>query len=83
LLHELAERRERVVFIFNVTTRKFEYLSPIFESVWARTRAGIIRNPTLLLKTIHSENQGYVKECYEELFEDKNKNVEFRIILPN
>jgi two-component system sensor histidine kinase VicK len=83
LLYESAQRGDGVVFTFNVVTKKFEYLNPVFESMWARTRAGIIRNPTLLFKTIHPEDQGYVKECYEEIFEDKKKNVEFRIILPN
>jgi two-component system sensor histidine kinase VicK len=83
LLYELAQRKDQVVFTFCVTTKKFDYINPIFESMWGRTRAGIIRNPTLLLKTVHPEDQGYVMECYEEIFEDKKKNVEFRILLPS
>ncbi len=82
VLHELSERQDLVVFSFHVATKKFEYLNPVFESMWGRTRTGIIRNPGLLLKTIHAEDQGYVIECYEDLFEDKKKNVEFRILLP-
>jgi two-component system sensor histidine kinase VicK len=83
VLHELAERQDQVVFSFHVATNKFEYLNPVFESMWGRTRTGIVRNPGLLLKTIHPEDQGYLIECYEELFEDKKKNVEFRILLPS
>jgi two-component system sensor histidine kinase VicK len=83
LLYELAQRKDQLVFTFCVTTKKFDYINPIFESMWGRTRAGIIRNPTLLLKIVHPEDQGYVTECYEEIFEDKKKNVEFRILLPS
>jgi two-component system sensor histidine kinase VicK len=83
LLFELAERHDHLVFTFHVDTKKFEYLNPVFESMWGRTRAGVIRNPDMLLNTIHPEDKGYLMECYEELFEDKKKNVEFRIILPN
>ncbi len=82
LLHELTQRQEQVVFVYQVSPHKFDYLNPVFETMWARTRTSILKNPALLLRTIHPEDLPYLTECYEEIFEDKKKQVEFRIFLP-
>lgn len=83
LLHELAQRQEQVVFAYEVPANRFDYVNPAFETIWTRTRTSILKNPALLLRTIHPEDLPYLKECYEEIFEDKKKMVEFRILLPD
>jgi len=83
LLHELTQRQEQVVFVYKAPTNTFDYVNPVFETVWARTRSSILNNPALLLRAIHPEDLTYLRECYEEIFEDKKKTVEFRILLPS
>ncbi len=82
LLHELTQRQQQVVFVYQILTNRFDYLNPVFETIWARTRTSILKNPSLLLKTIHPEDLPYLRECYREMAEDKKKTVEFRILLP-
>jgi len=80
----LAESSDQIVFSYDLVAHQFSYLNAAFENIWGKTRKSVAENPTLLLKTIHSEDQEYVQKIYHEILEGIIiKDAEFRILLRN
>ncbi|HEX8609186.1 MAG TPA: hypothetical protein VF679_11155, partial [Pedobacter sp.] len=74
----LAELSKHAIFSFDIQSNQFTYNNPAFKQYAilngnASTRVDIE-------KLIHPEDAGFVKEAYQELQEDKKKNIEFRIV---
>jgi two-component system sensor histidine kinase VicK len=78
----LAELSKHAIFSFDVQLNQFTYINPAFKQY------AILKEDTSttvdIEKLIHPEDTGFVKEAYQELLqEDKKKNIEFRIVLPD
>lgn len=84
IISELAERSDKVTFIYDPDSNHFRYLNPAFEQVWEKTRESIKKNPNILLQTVHPEDREYVMQGYSAL-DTKNhgKKFEFRIQILN
>lgn len=79
----LTENIDQAVFAYDVESNKFSYLNPFFEQVFQQKRESITA-PAMLLQMVHTEDQEYVKEVYEDLLAGEiKKHTEFRILLPD
>jgi two-component system sensor histidine kinase VicK len=84
LLTELLDRTDEVVFFYNLTAAKFLYLNAAFEEVWEITRENLYADPSVLLRSIHPEDQTHALNALLEIKNGQQKqNVEFRIQLQN
>jgi two-component system, OmpR family, sensor histidine kinase VicK len=84
ILEQVAEKSAQAFFIFDITQQHLHYVNPAFEQIWKRSRQSIYSNLQVIVDTIHPEDQAYVVEQYKRLLQnEENKNVEFRIILPD
>lgn len=81
-LNRLSEESQLIFFNAVLPAGQLVYLNPFFEQVFQLARADVMTNPTVLLSTIHPEDQDYIKRCYlkltrEEL--DREFRIEFRV----
>ncbi|MFD2513476.1 ATP-binding protein [Pontibacter locisalis] len=70
----------KVGFTYDVETGRFVFLSDGFEKVWQLSKQDALRNPSLLLSTIHAEDIDYLTNEYQDILKGKpGENIEFRI----
>lgn len=81
-LQDLAERTDKVVFVFVPKTQTFKYINPAFEQVVHKTRESVQTHPRSLLEIVHEEDKEYVIQRYHQLIKkQKCENMEFRLQL--
>src|ERR1700712_3942398 len=81
---KLSDNTEEVLFGFQPTENKLIYLNKSFEDVWKRTREDIGSNLSLLVSTIHPDDQEHVADAFQSIQKEKRKQgLEFRIQLPD
>lgn len=84
LLQQIADRSLDVFFLYNLHTRRFEYVNEVFEEVWGRSKPRIHANIEQLLATIHPDDLPYLNKSYERLLTSAfRQSTEFRIKLAN
>ncbi|CAN5428225.1 hypothetical protein BH23BAC1_BH23BAC1_18020 [soil metagenome] len=79
-LEKILNREDQVVFIYNKTSNKFEYVNSTFEIIWEREADSYKENPELLIETVVQDDQGYLLSKIEEVFAGKPETIiEFKI----
>lgn len=84
IITQLTDRIGQVVFAFDLKKKTFLYLNSSFETMWNRGKEAILKNPLLLLDTLHPEEKQFMKKSFQELLSGQSiKDVEFRILWPD
>jgi PAS domain S-box-containing protein len=74
---QFAEHSSNALWILNVVTRQFEYLSPAFDALWQRPRGEICNNWT---ETIHTDDRERASGAMERALLGDLVVQEYRII---
>jgi two-component system, OmpR family, sensor histidine kinase VicK len=84
LLEKIVALTHQVFFIYDREANYMIHVNKAFERVWDRSIESISQTPASLLSTVHPEDREYVQKQYQSLLSDReNKNIEFRITLPD
>jgi two-component system, OmpR family, sensor histidine kinase VicK len=84
VLEKIVGLTHQVFFIYDREANYIIHVNQAFELVWGRSVESISHTPALLLSTVHPEDREYVQKQYNSLVNDReNKNIEFRITLPD
>ena len=82
LLFALADHDPRICFSFDLSSNRFVYANPAFNSFFQIPVTAV--TPELLLEMVHPDDLNYLKESYEALQPGIFKgNIEFRMQLPD
>lgn len=76
-----AQSTQDVIWIVDREHRRFEHLSPAFESVWGRPRTGV--EPAQWLETIHPEDRPAVLQALSLRDSAPRPRLEYRIVRPD
>ncbi|MGM0593660.1 MAG: PAS domain S-box protein [Pseudomonadota bacterium] len=63
---QLTENIGEVFWLLDVPSGRMVYLSPAFETVWDRSREGVMEEPGQLLGSVHPEDYHRVKQLLDE-----------------
>lgn len=77
---QVAENIDEVIWIREQKTGEFLYLSPVAELLWGRPTEDLVRNRTLWLHTVHSEDRDRVRGGYAEGIAAGAFSLEYRIV---
>lgn len=77
---QLAETIGEVFYIVDANTRQIIYVSPAYEKLWERSCQSLYEHPHAWLESIHSEDYDRVLEAYNNLFDTKFFQDEYRLI---
>ncbi len=80
---QLAENIQDVFWMTDVQTQKILYISPIYETIWQRSRATLYQNALSWLDAIHPDDIQRVKTAYFEMQQTGQFDEKFRIITPD
>jgi len=81
IFKEMAEQSDEIFFIFSPAELRFTYINDAFEHFTQKKSSELYSDPELFLKTIHSEDQEYVKKNFNSLLKNKvNSTLDFRIV---
>ncbi|MFO0747615.1 MAG: PAS domain S-box protein [Myxococcota bacterium] len=79
---QLAETIREVFWLADGEARRFEYVSPAFESIWGRPAAGLYLSRDAWLDTLHAEDRARVRSLTAAQWDD-GFDVEYRIVRPD
>lgn len=83
-LREFADNVPDVFWTSSPDMQTLDYLSPAYESVWGRSCASLLANPTVWTNTILEEDRQQVVDAFSKLTEyGTDVDVEFRISRPD
>jgi two-component system, cell cycle sensor histidine kinase and response regulator CckA len=80
---QVADSIREVFWVTTSDTHRLEYLSPSFESIWGRSRAEAIEDPTVWPRSIHDEDRGRVLRAANEDQDRGHYDQEYRIVRPD
>ncbi|MET0552497.1 MAG: PAS domain S-box protein [Vicinamibacteria bacterium] len=79
---QLADTIQEVFWLLDVEQNKIIYISPAYESIWGRSREGLLRNPTDWAEAIAPEDRDRVVEASRHEAQG-TYDVEYRIVRPD
>jgi len=56
-LTQVLNNIEHVVWVQDLSTDRFVYVSPAFKSLWGRSPEDLYTNPTILIESVHPEDR--------------------------
>jgi PAS domain S-box-containing protein len=80
---QLAQNIREVFYIFDVTAKRFEYISPAFDRIWGRESREFCRNPELFFETLHPEDRDSLRSTLQRQWEGEETSVEYRVVRPD
>jgi two-component system sensor histidine kinase VicK len=84
VLKVLMRRANEVFFVFNVDQLRFTYVNEAFQTITKRESKELLNHPKHLLKIIHKEDIGYVRQSFKVLLENSARTViDFRVCRPD
>jgi two-component system sensor histidine kinase VicK len=84
LLRQIADRSLSAFFVFNLSSRRFDYLNEAFTDIWAIDGEAINQQLLPLIASIHEQDRDHVGQSYERLLTRSfRQTAEFRIRLKN
>jgi len=83
LFRQLAENVHEVFWVQDVETRRIIYISPVYETIWGRSRSQIYEQPDSLLSSVHPDDTGRTMVANIRLAQGIPMQEEFRIIRPD
>jgi PAS domain S-box-containing protein len=79
---QIAENTEQVVWIQDLHSNHFLYVSPTFESVWGCSIGNLYADPTILVESVHPEDRVQVMVAGPHN-DHKPYNLTYRILRPD
>ena len=84
IVEQVAVQFSQVYFVYHITQQRLEYLNPSFENLWEASPELFQENPAALLSYVHPEDMAFLKDQFQKLLRDKEREkVEFRIMMPD
>jgi len=81
-LTQVLENIEHVVWVQDLSTDRFIYVSPAFKSLWGRSPDDLYNNPTILIESVHPEDRVQVLAA-SPTKDSAPINLTYRVIHPN
>ena len=81
-LKQIMQNIKQVVWILDLNTNQIVYASPVFESVWGRSRESLYADPLTLIKSVHPEDRVKVMSASPDE-NHKSSNQSYRILRPD
>ncbi|MDC1067790.1 PAS domain-containing protein [Candidatus Kapabacteria bacterium] len=78
---KIVENISGIFWIKDITNNKMNYMSPNYESIWGSSVDAIMKDPEDFTKPIHPEDIGNVYKAYQQIFEGKDFNQNYRIVV--
>jgi PAS domain S-box-containing protein len=82
-LRQLAENINEVFWMTDAASGRFIYVSPAYESLWARTCASLINTPTQWIESIHEEDRERFVQESRAKENPGTYHLEYRIVRPD
>lgn len=80
----IGELSKDGVFIYNITTMKFEYINESFAQIFNSDKEKLMQDPRIILSLVRSEDTYYLRHCLSDLQSCKSiANAEFRLQFPD
>ncbi|MBA4062495.1 MAG: hypothetical protein C0501_02090 [Isosphaera sp.] len=79
---QVTDTIEEVFWVVTPDLGRVVYLSPAYDAIWGRPRAGVYDNPGSLLDGIHPDDRGRVLESYRARVGEPHDH-EFRVVRPD
>lgn len=84
VMKAMTVQSDEVFFIYDVNQSGFKYVNEAFHTITKRESKELLNHPKLLLKIIHKEDLGYVKQKFKHLLNKTTKSMlDFRICKPD
>ena len=80
---QLAENIQDVFWMTDAQSQEILYVSPIYETIWQRSRTSLYENSLSWLDAIHQDDIQRVKNAYLELIQTGEYDEKYRIIRPD
>ena len=80
---QFAENSRDLLWIWDRSTARMEYLSPAFRDIWGRDPEPILRGQTTLLTTIHPEDRERVSDALLRILAGERASLTYRVLRPD
>ena len=81
-LNQIAKNIEQVFWLSEVNTGRILYVSPAFEKIWGSPSEKLLKNPSLLIESVHPEDRVQVLTAIP-VHDFKPFNQVYRILRPD
>ncbi len=78
---ELAENVSEVFWVYNVLTKKIEYLNAAYEQLFCRSLEAVHRDPLDWVNAVHHDDRARVVQVFDLV--EARREMTFRVVLPN
>ncbi|QMU28363.1 PAS domain-containing sensor histidine kinase [Adhaeribacter radiodurans] len=82
IFDQWSQSSKKVLFLFNMATGHFDYLSPSLTTLWGIKREQVLHDPKQLITAIDQDDQEAVTLRYEKVRQGISIEIEFNISLP-
>ncbi|SIT77144.1 PAS domain-containing sensor histidine kinase [Pontibacter indicus] len=79
ILHQIGQQSPKVLFQYNLTEHKFDYLSPAFYEIWEITASQGQELPQRLLDSVVDEDRPALARCWKKLLKGEHVDQIARI----
>lgn len=84
LFHLFGKSSKKIFFLYNLDSRKFDYLSEAVERIWQVDRELVLVKPRHLIPYIHPDDKKAVYRRFKEMVEEGvAHDVEISLVLPD
>ena len=83
LFRQFAENSANVFWIVDIKSRRMEYLSPAYETMFGEGPEAILRDINRWTELIHPEDRDQGADMLERIAAGENLSLDYRIIRPN
>ncbi len=80
---QLAENIRECFWIIDAKTGKVLYVSPAYEQIWGRPRAGVYENPRAWIEAIHPADRERTEQAFLANVTKGKFNEEYRVLRPD
>lgn len=78
---QITENLQHMLWIGEVQSERFVYVSPAFENIWGRSLGYVYSRPRMLLADIHPEDRGRMTAMMQGVWRDKHTiDEEYRLL---
>ncbi|MBX0331810.1 HAMP domain-containing histidine kinase [Pontibacter sp. HSC-14F20] len=67
VIQQIGQQSSKVLFQYNLTQNKFDFLSPAFFDIWEIEESQLQENPQLLFDSVIEDDRPAVERCWQKL----------------
>jgi two-component system sensor histidine kinase VicK len=80
IFQQIGELSDDIHFIYDVSRKQFQYISPALSTIWGLPPEQVIADPSMLIKSIHPDDRSHVISNFENLFRsNRTEKFQFKI----